>query len=101
METKCNIIQLNLLHFACFSPARKFLPSVHSCYAHRGFSAKIRYLEDSMATAIPLVIVAIVVLIAIFLLTRKFWCWYFKITQRVELLEQILAELRNQNERNS
>ena len=54
-----------------------------------------------MATAIPLVIVAIVVLIAIFLLTRKFWCWYFKITQRVELLEQILAELRNQNERNS
>ncbi len=45
-----------------------------------------------MATAIPLVIVDIVVLIAIFLLTRKFWYWYFKITQRVEILEQILAE---------
>jgi len=54
-----------------------------------------------MAAAIPLIIVAIVILIALFLLTRKFWCWYFKIAQRVELLEQILAELRNQNERKS
>jgi len=54
-----------------------------------------------MAAAIPLIIVTIVILITLFLLTRKFWCWYFKITQRVELLEQILAELRNQNEKNS
>ncbi len=32
--------------------------------------------------------ITIVLSILVFLLTREFWCWYFKINKRVELLNK-------------
>lgn len=37
------------------------------------------------------------VLFLFFLIGRELICWYFKINRRVELLENILVELRNKN----
>lgn len=54
--------------------------------------------------AIVVFIVVLVVFIAIFLLLREFWCWYWKIsaleeeaTYTNDLLEKILKELKKQN----
>lgn len=44
------------------------------------------------ANLINLIIVAIVV-IAIFLAGREWVCWYFKIHQQIDLLEEISAKL--------
>lgn len=47
-----------------------------------------------------LIIIAIVVII-IFLLSREFWCWYFKINKRISLMEKqneyFVALLKNKN----
>ena len=40
-----------------------------------------------------MMIVAIVVSIALFLLLREFWCWYLKINERISLQNKILKSL--------
>ena len=40
----------------------------------------------------PLVVVIIV--IALFLVLREFWCWYFKINRVIKLLEKIEENTR-------
>jgi hypothetical protein len=39
-------------------------------------------------------IVVLVVLFLFFLLGRELICWYFKINRRVDLLEEILEEMK-------
>ena len=43
------------------------------------------------------IIIAIVIIIAVFLILREFVCWYWKINERVSLLEDILEELKKMN----
>lgn len=43
------------------------------------------------------IIIAIVISIAVFLILREFICWYWKINERVSLLEDILEELKKMN----
>lgn len=43
------------------------------------------------------IIIAIVISIAVFLILREFICWYWKINERVSLLEDILDELKKMN----
>ncbi len=38
--------------------------------------------------------VLVVVSVAVFLLFREFWCWYWKINRRIELLESIDESLK-------
>jgi hypothetical protein len=38
--------------------------------------------------------VILIIAFVIILIGREITCWYFKINKRVELLEEILAELR-------
>lgn len=42
--------------------------------------------------------VSIIIIIIIFLITREFWCWYFKINKVTGLLEQQLEEQKRNNE---
>jgi hypothetical protein len=42
--------------------------------------------------------VGIIIIIIIFLITREFWCWYFKINKVADLLEQQLEEQKRSNE---
>ncbi len=42
--------------------------------------------------------VSIIIIIIIFLITREFWCWYFKINKVAGLLEQQLEEQKRSNE---
>jgi len=48
-------------------------------------------------TPFPHLILGIFISIIVFLILREFWCWYFKINKRIELLENILSELKKQN----
>ena len=44
------------------------------------------------------VLVAIAVLTIFFLLIREFWCWYWKINERLEKLsriEELLSDIRD------
>lgn len=41
-----------------------------------------------------LLIVVIAVCVALFIALREFYCWYFKINERNQLLRDILSELR-------
>jgi|AntRauTorckE6833_2_1112554.scaffolds.fasta_scaffold36506_3 hypothetical protein len=41
--------------------------------------------------------ITIIIIIAVFLITREFWCWYFKINKVVGLLEKQLEEQKNNN----
>ena len=43
------------------------------------------------------IIIAIAISIAVFLILREFICWYWKINERVTLLEDILDELKKMN----
>ena len=46
----------------------------------------------------PTLIIYIIVFLAVFLITREFWCWYYKSTEIKEKLEDIsrrLAEIEN------
>ena len=46
----------------------------------------------------PLLVIYIIVFLAVFLITREFWCWYYKTNTIKEQLEEIstrLAELEN------
>ena len=54
-----------------------------------------------MNNSMMYVIIVIAVCILIFMVTREFWCWYFKINKNNELLEQILNELKKVNKSNS
>ena len=42
--------------------------------------------------------VSIIIIVIIFLITREFWCWYFKINKVADLLEQQLKEQKRSNE---
>jgi len=46
-------------------------------------------------------IVFIVLFFIFFLVGRELVCWYFKINRRVELLENILTELKSKNEKSN
>ena len=50
-------------------------------------------MENSISS-IGLIILTLIV----FLLLRKFWCWYFRISEMVELQEHILSTLKQINE---
>ncbi len=39
-------------------------------------------------------IVGLFIAIPLFLLLREFWCWYWKINKRIDLLEQIRDSIR-------
>ena len=46
----------------------------------------------------PIIIIYIIVFLAVFLITREFWCWYYKSTEIKDKLEDIsrrLAEIEN------
>ena len=46
----------------------------------------------------PLLLIYIIVFLVIFLITREFWCWYYKSTDIKNQLEEIsrrLAEIEN------
>jgi hypothetical protein len=38
-------------------------------------------------------IIFLLILVVIFLITRWFWCWYFRINERVALLKEINTSL--------
>lgn len=38
-------------------------------------------------------VVFIIILIVIFILTREFWCWYWKINLKIKQIEQINENL--------
>ena len=42
--------------------------------------------------------VSLIIIVVIFLITREFWCWYFKINKVAGLLEQQLEEQKRSNE---
>lgn len=42
-----------------------------------------------------LIILMIVAGAGFFFLLREFWCWFWKINERCDLLESILAQLKN------
>ena len=45
-----------------------------------------------------IIIIYIIIFLAIFLITREFWCWYYKSTEIKDKLEDIsrrLAEIEN------
>jgi len=42
--------------------------------------------------------VSLIIIVVIFLITREFWCWYFKINKVVGILEQKLEEQKRSNE---
>jgi len=42
--------------------------------------------------------VSLIIIVVIFLITREFWCWYFKINKVAGLLEQQLEEQKRNNE---
>ncbi len=43
------------------------------------------------------VILIVAALIIFFLLLREFWCWYSKRNQTIEILKEILEELKTKN----
>ena len=54
-----------------------------------------------MENTLTYILIYVVVCIIIFLITREFWCWYFKINKTTQLLEGILQELKKINRQNS
>lgn len=46
------------------------------------------------ASAVIALLVVFFIILTIFLICREIVCWYFKINKTVELLENILIELR-------
>lgn len=42
--------------------------------------------------------ISLIIIVIIFLITREFWCWYFKINKVTGLLEQQLEEQKRSNE---
>ena len=44
---------------------------------------------------IGIAIVIIVIMVIVFLITREFWCWYWKINEMKELLKSIDQKLNN------
>jgi hypothetical protein len=46
-------------------------------------------MEDFAAIFIKIVPL-LAITIVLFLILREFWCWYFKINQRITLLKQIV-----------
>ncbi len=46
-----------------------------------------------MAENTAFVIIGIVIGIGVFILLREFWCWYFKINKKIDLLGKILERL--------
>jgi hypothetical protein len=49
---------------------------------------------------IIVIIIFIAISVAVFLITREFWCWYWKINQKLRTLESIdrrLEDLQRQN----
>ena len=48
------------------------------------------------AQEIGIIVVVFIVAIAIFFALREFWCWYWKINERRDLLQQILERLEGQ-----
>jgi len=54
-------------------------------------------MDSSLAPAL----LVIVVLLIIFLVGREIVCWYWKINRGVELMEEILIELKKANEKSS
>ncbi|OBR94146.1 MULTISPECIES: hypothetical protein [Clostridium] len=54
-------------------------------------------MEDLVKASIGAFIFYILIIIIIFLLTRAFWCWYWKINKRVQILgsiDQRLADIQ-------
>jgi hypothetical protein len=47
-----------------------------------------------------LYILGILIAAAIFISVRRFWCWYFKIDQRLEKYDEIISLLRDIKQRN-
>jgi len=42
--------------------------------------------------------ISLIIIVIIFLITREFWCWYFKINKVAGILEQQLEEQKRGNE---
>lgn len=42
--------------------------------------------------------ISLIIIVIIFLITREFWCWYFKINKVAGLLEQQLEEQKKSNQ---
>lgn len=47
-----------------------------------------------MSNWLGALIITAAIFIGVFLLTREFWCWYFKINERLQVEKAILAALR-------
>lgn len=59
------------------------------------------FIPLSIGVFMPLVITMVgllLFLILFFILIRELVCWYFKINQRIKLLEEIKKELQNKND---
>lgn len=52
-----------------------------------------------MGTSLASSFIVLFVMIFIFLICRQIVCWYWKINLAIELMQQILAELKKTNER--
>ena len=46
---------------------------------------------------IGMALISLLVIVVVFLILREFFCWYWKINQRIELLTEIRNLLRNQS----
>lgn len=53
-----------------------------------------------MSNGISYIIVIVLISIVIFLITREFWCWYWKINEIRDLLKSINQKLGNEEDNN-
>ena len=69
--------------------------------AHLEIRLMAHYIEvvpNRGESIMPILIIYIIVFLAIFLITREFWCWYYKSSDIKAQLEEVsrrLAEIEN------
>ena len=47
-----------------------------------------------LITYLYIALIVIGILAAVFLITRHFWCWYWKINERIDLFKDIQGKLK-------
>jgi len=55
------------------------------------------FLNLSSGVIISVILLTTLIAILIFLILRNFWCWYYKINQRVKNQEEIIELMKKQN----
>jgi len=62
------------------------------------FLLKIKSEEDFINSEISTILIVALVAIVVFLVTREFWCWYWKINEIRDLLKSINLKMESSKE---